>query len=84
MLFWGGFGISSGAKNKDAAWRFLRYYVGEEGARGLEGLGAAVSGCRSHRNPGKPTDPIEGVWLNELNHLAPRAYTFTPYLGRDG
>jgi hypothetical protein len=25
------------------------------------------------------TDPIEGVWINELNYLAPRAYVFTPY-----
>ena len=24
-------------------------------------------------------DPIEGVWINELNYLAPRAYVFTPF-----
>jgi len=30
---------------------------------------------------GMAQDPIEGVWLNELNHLAPRAYVFTPYWG---
>jgi hypothetical protein len=23
----------------------------------------------------------EGVWLNELNYLAPRAYVYTPYWG---
>ena len=30
---------------------------------------------------GLSKDPIEGVWINELNHLAPRAYTFTPFWG---
>ena len=28
---------------------------------------------------GLSTDPIEGVWINELNYLVPRAYTFTKY-----
>ena len=28
---------------------------------------------------GLTKDPIEGVWINELNYLAPRAYTLTPY-----
>ena len=28
---------------------------------------------------GLSADPIEGVWIGELNHLVPRAYTFTPY-----
>ena len=26
-------------------------------------------------------DPIEGVWISELDHLSPRAYVFTPYWG---
>ena len=26
-------------------------------------------------------DPIEGVWIGELDHLAPRAYVFTPFWG---
>ena len=30
---------------------------------------------------GLSTDPIEGVWIGELNYLAPRAYVFTPYWG---
>ena len=30
---------------------------------------------------GLTADPIEGVWLDQLNYLAPRAYTFTPYWG---
>jgi multiple sugar transport system substrate-binding protein len=28
---------------------------------------------------GQTSDPIEGVWIGELNHLVPRAYTYTPY-----
>jgi hypothetical protein len=31
---------------------------------------------------GLSADPIEGVWLNELNYLVPRAYVFTPYWGQ--
>jgi hypothetical protein len=27
-------------------------------------------------------DPLEGVWLDQLNHLKPRGYTFTPYWER--
>ena len=37
---------------------------------------------RSNRSPkasGLTKDPIEGVWIGELTHLVPRAYTFTPY-----
>ena len=33
VLFWGGFGISSTAKNPEAVWRFLRNYVGPEGSQ---------------------------------------------------
>ena len=28
---------------------------------------------------GLSKDPIEGVWIAELNNLTPRAYTYTPY-----
>jgi ABC-type glycerol-3-phosphate transport system substrate-binding protein len=31
---------------------------------------------------GLTTDPIEGVWISELDYLAPRAYVFTPYWGQ--
>ena len=31
---------------------------------------------------GLAADPIEGVWINELNYLVPRAYVFTPYWGQ--
>jgi hypothetical protein len=30
---------------------------------------------------GLTDDPLEGVWIGELDHLAPRAYVFTPYWG---
>lgn len=80
VLFWGGFGIYSGSKNKEAAWRFLRFYVGEEGAKVWKNwaLPAVKSVADSS---GMSKDPIEGVWLGELNKLAPRAYVFTPYWG---
>ncbi len=80
VLFWGGFCITKNSKNKEAAWRFLRYYVGEPGAQVWKdwALPAVKSVAESS---GLTKDPIEGVWLNELNYLAPRAYVFTPYWG---
>jgi len=80
VLFWGGFGIYSGSKNQEAAWRFMRFYVGEEGAQVWKdwALPAVASVADSS---GLSKDPIEGAWLGELNHLAPRAYVFTPYWG---
>jgi hypothetical protein len=30
---------------------------------------------------GLTADPIEGVWIGELDHLVPRAYVFTPFWG---
>ena len=80
VLFWGGFGIFSGSKNKEAAWRFLRFYAGEEGAKVWKSwaLPAVKSVAESS---GMTKDPIEGVWIGELNKLAPRAYVATPYWG---
>jgi len=81
VLFWGGFGISALSDNPEAAWRFLRYYTGAEGAEvwkdwALPTVKSVAEGS------GLSADPIEGIWLNELNHLAPRAYVFTPYWGQ--
>ncbi len=83
VLFWGGFGISSLSENPEAAWRFLRYYVGEEGARTWKdwALPAVASVAEE---AGLTSDPIEGVWIGALNDLVPRAYVSTPYLGTDG
>jgi multiple sugar transport system substrate-binding protein len=83
VLFWSGFGIYSGSPNKDAAWRFLRFYVGQEGARVWKDWGLPT--VRSvAESSGMTTDPIESVWLKELNYLTPRAYVFTPYWSDTG
>lgn len=81
VLFWGGFGISSLSDNPEAAWRFLRFYTGAEGAEIWKDWALPTVKSVAEES-GLSTDPIEGVWLNELNHLAPRAYVFTPYWGQ--
>ena len=81
VLFWGGFGISSLSENPEAAWRFLRYYTGAEGAEVWKDWALPTVKSVAEES-GLSSDPIEGVWLNELNHLAPRAYVFTPYWGQ--
>jgi multiple sugar transport system substrate-binding protein len=80
VLFWGGFGIWSGTRHSEAAWRFLKFYVGEQGAEVWKDW-ALPSVASVAEASGQSTDPIEGVWLGELNHLSPRAYTFTPFWG---
>ncbi len=81
VLFWGGFGISSTSKNPEAAWRFLRFYVGAEGARTWKNW--ALPAVKSvAEEAGLTNNPIEGVWLSELNYLAARAYLFTPFWGQ--
>ncbi|MBK9710921.1 MAG: sugar ABC transporter substrate-binding protein [Kouleothrix sp.] len=81
VLFWGGFGISALSQQQEAAWRFLRFYVGEQGS--LVWKDWALPAVKSVAEfSGQLTDPIEGVWLGELNHLAPRAYVATPYWGQ--
>lgn len=81
VLFWGGFGIASTAKNPEAAWRFLKYYTGEPGAEVWKdwALPAVQSVAESS---GKTKDPIDAVWINELQYVKPRAYTFTPFWGQ--
>jgi multiple sugar transport system substrate-binding protein len=81
VLFWGGFGIAAGSENADAAWRFLKFYTGAEGAEVWKdwALPAVKSVAVSS---GLSKDPIEGVWISELNYLKPRAYVYTPYWGQ--
>jgi multiple sugar transport system substrate-binding protein len=80
VLFWSGFGIYSGSQHKEEAWRFLRFYAGEEGAKIWKDW--ALPTVRSvAESSGMTKDPIEGVWFRELNYLAPRAFVFTPYWG---
>jgi len=80
ILFWGGFGIFSGSENPEAAWRFLKFYVGEEGSEVWKDW-AIPPVASVAEEAGLTEDPIEGVWIAELDHLAPRAYVFTPYWG---
>lgn len=80
VLFWGGFGIFSGSKHPEAAWRFLRYYVGEEGSAVWKDWAIPPVASVAEES-GLVDDPIEGVWIAELSHLVPRAYVFTPYWG---
>ncbi len=83
LLLWSGFGISSLSPNPEAAWRFLRFYVGEQGAEVWKDWG--LPSVRSVAEAaGLDQDPIEGVWLAELEHLVPRAYTSVPTWGRSG
>ena len=78
ILFWGGFGIATSSKEADTAFKYLSYVSGEPGAQVWKdwALPAVKSVADSS---GLSKDPIEGVWIGELNYLVPRAYTFTPY-----
>lgn len=81
VLFWGGFGIAADTEHPEAAWRFLKFYAAEAGAEVWKdwALPAVKSVADSS---GLSKDPIEGVWIGELSHLAPRAYVSTPYWGQ--
>ncbi len=78
ILFWGGFGIATSSSQADTAFKYLSFVSGEPGAQVWKdwALPAVKSVAESS---GLSTDPIEGVWIGELNHLVARAYTFTPY-----
>lgn len=80
VLFWGGFGVYAKSKNPEAAWRFLRFYAGEPGAQVWKDW--ALPAVASVAASGTTSDPIDGVWLKELDHLVPRAYASTPYWGQ--
>ena len=78
VLFWGGFGVASTSDYPKTAADFLAFYAGEQGAEVWKDWALpAVSSVAN--SSGLSSDPIEGVWINELNYLAPRAYTFTNY-----
>lgn len=80
VLFWGGFGIFSESKHPEAAWRFLSFYVGEQGSQVWKDW-AIPPVASVAEEAGLTEDPIEGVWISELDHLAPRSYVFTPFWG---
>jgi len=78
ILFWGGFGIATSSKEPDTAFKYLSFVSGEPGAQVWKDW--ALPAVRSvAESSGLSKDPIEGVWIGELNHLVQRAYTFTPY-----
>ena len=83
ILIWGGFGITQGSRHQEAAWRFLRFYVGEAGSQVWKDWGLPAVETVANE-AGLTADPIEGVWLSQLEILAPRAYTYTPYWERTG
>jgi multiple sugar transport system substrate-binding protein len=78
VLFWGGFGVSTTSTHPKTATDFLTFYAGEPGAEVWKdwALPAVTSVADSS---GMADDPIEGVWISELDYLVPRAYTFTNY-----
>ena len=78
ILFWGGFGIATSSLQPETAFKYLSFVSGEPGAQVWKdwALPAVKSVAESS---GLSADPIEGVWIGELNYLVPRAYTFTPY-----
>ncbi len=80
VLFWGGFCVFGGTKNAEAAWRFLRFYVGEEGSQVWKNW-AIPPVASVAEEAGLTTDPIEGAWIKGLDMLVDRAYVFTPYWG---
>lgn len=81
ILFWGGFGIFSGTEHPEAAWRFLSFYTGEQGSQVWKDWGIPPVASVAEE-AGLTEDPLEGVWISELDYLAPRAYVFTPYWGQ--
>ena len=83
VLFWAGFGIFSGSENPEAAWRFLKYYVGAEGSEVWK-LHAIPPVAAVAEEAGLTTDPIEGTWIRGLDYLADRAYVSTDFWGETG
>ena len=80
VLFCGGFCVFSGSKNPEAAWRFLRFYVGEEGSKVWKDW-AIPPVASVAEQAGMKADPIEGAWIKGLDTLVDRAYVLTPYWG---
>jgi multiple sugar transport system substrate-binding protein len=78
ILFWGGFGIASTTEHPAEACKFLSYYAGPEAAKTWKdwALPAAIDVAESPEVAG---DPFNAVWIDELDKVKPRAYTFTPF-----
>ena len=78
ILFWNGFGVAATSEHPKTTAYFLSFYAGEQGAEIWQDW-ALPSVTSVADSSGLSADPIEGVWINELNYLIPRAYTFTNY-----
>ncbi len=83
ILFWEGYGVASTSAYPRTAANLLTFYTGEPGAEVWvnTSLPTVLSVAESS---GLSTDPIASVWINELNFVVPRAYTFTPYWNEAG
>jgi multiple sugar transport system substrate-binding protein len=83
VLFWGGFGIFSGTKNAEAAWRFLKFYTGTEGSQVW--VNHAIPPVASvAKEAGLYENPIEGAWIRGLDILVDRSYVATDFWGETG
>lgn len=78
ILFWEGFGVASTSGHPKTAADFLAYYAGTQGAEVWKDWTLPVVTSVADSS-GLSSDPIEGVWISELNYLVPRAYTYTIY-----
>jgi len=83
ILFWEGYGVASTSEHPRTAANFLTFYTGAAGNEVW--VDAALPTVQSvAESSGLTTDPVESVWINELNFVVPRAYTFTPYWDEAG
>ena len=83
ILFWEGYGVTSTSAHPRTAANFLTFYTGAAGNEVW--VDAALPTIQSvAESSGLSTDPIESVWINELNYVVPRAYSFTPYWDEAG
>lgn len=83
ILLWSGFGITNVSPNKEAAWRFLRFYAGTEGAASWKNWGLPTVRSVAEEG-GLFEDPIESVWISELDYLTPRSYIYQPLWSTTG
>ena len=78
ILFWDGYGVSSSSENPVQAADFLAFYGGE-GSSEIWGEDLLPVVKTAVIGDGQILGQLEKVWLDELDHLVPRAYLFTPY-----
>jgi multiple sugar transport system substrate-binding protein len=77
ILFWAGFAIARNTPNPEAACEFLIHYAGTPSAKIWKDWGLPFD--RSVVQESLAQNPLEQIWVDELNYLVPRAYTYTPY-----